>query len=142
MRLRRVVLGYQDASSDFKFDLSLNYRLSGVIHCYSDQKPTLVVRPLEACSNTALYFCSGMVSLSFLVVLCHSQRDPASCKHSGERCTFCDELRTQAEVGKCTMTPIPLTTCFPISPLTSTPGCSGLLTLSEIANLEVCSLLT
>ena len=46
VRLRRVVLGYHDASSDFKFDLSLNYRLSGVIHCYSDQKPTLVVRPL------------------------------------------------------------------------------------------------
>ena len=44
VRLRRVVLGYHDANSEFKFDLSLNYRLSGVIQCYSDQKPTLVVR--------------------------------------------------------------------------------------------------
>ena len=43
MRLRKVVLGYPDSSSDFKFDLSLNYRLSGVIHTYSDDKPTLVV---------------------------------------------------------------------------------------------------
>ena len=43
VRLRRVVLGYPDANSEFKFDLSLNYRLSGVIQCYSDQKPTLVV---------------------------------------------------------------------------------------------------
>ena len=38
------MLGYPDANSEFKFDLSLNYRLSGVIQCYSDQKPTLVVR--------------------------------------------------------------------------------------------------
>ena len=37
------MLGYPDANSEFKFDLSLNYRLSGVIQCYSDQKPTLVV---------------------------------------------------------------------------------------------------
>ena len=43
VRLRKVVLGYPDSSSDFKFDLSLNYRLSGVIHTYSDDKPTLVV---------------------------------------------------------------------------------------------------
>ena len=43
VRLRRVVLGYPDANSEFKFDFSLNYRLSGVIQCYSDQKPTLVV---------------------------------------------------------------------------------------------------
>ena len=43
VRLRKVVLGYPDANSEFKFDLSLNYRLSGVIQCYSDQKPTLVV---------------------------------------------------------------------------------------------------
>ena len=37
------MLGYPDANSEFKFDLSLNYRLSGVIQCYSDQKPSLVV---------------------------------------------------------------------------------------------------
>ena len=48
MRLRRVVLSYPNASSEFKFDLSLNYRLSSVIHCYSDQKPTLVVREVVA----------------------------------------------------------------------------------------------
>ncbi len=44
VRLRKVVLGYPNASTEFKFDLSLNYRLSGVIQCYSEQKPSLVVR--------------------------------------------------------------------------------------------------
>lgn len=43
VRLRRVVLGYPDTTTEFKFDLSLNYRLGGVIQVYSDQKPTLVV---------------------------------------------------------------------------------------------------
>ncbi len=43
VRLRRVVLGYPDASTEFKFDLSLNYRISSAIQCYSEQKPTLVV---------------------------------------------------------------------------------------------------
>lgn len=65
MRLRRVVLGYQDASSDFKFDLSLNYRLSGVIHCYSDQKPTLVVRPLGLVVTYLYTLVLFMVSPSF-----------------------------------------------------------------------------
>lgn len=43
VRLRRVVLGYPSSSSDFKFNLSLNYRIGAVIHTYSDQKPSLVV---------------------------------------------------------------------------------------------------
>lgn len=47
VRLRRVVLGYPNANSEFKFDLSLNYRLSSVIQCYSDQKPTLVVSEMS-----------------------------------------------------------------------------------------------
>ncbi|XP_011405054.1 PREDICTED: probable ATP-dependent DNA helicase HFM1 [Amphimedon queenslandica] len=42
VQLRRVVLGFPDASTEFKFDLSLNYKISGIIQCYSDQKPTLV----------------------------------------------------------------------------------------------------
>ena len=48
VRLRRVVLGYPNASTEFKFDLSLNYRLGGVIQLYSDQKPTLVVNRLSS----------------------------------------------------------------------------------------------
>lgn len=43
VQLRRVVLSYPSATTDFKFDLSLNYKLSSVIQCYSDHKPTLVV---------------------------------------------------------------------------------------------------
>uniref|UniRef100_A0A1X7UX46 Uncharacterized protein n=1 Tax=Amphimedon queenslandica TaxID=400682 RepID=A0A1X7UX46_AMPQE len=42
VQLRRVVLGFPDASTEFKFDLSLNYKISGIIQCYSNQKPTLV----------------------------------------------------------------------------------------------------
>ena len=52
MRLRKVVLGYPDSNSDFKFDLSLNYRLSGIIHTYSDDKPTLVVSLLPPPTHT------------------------------------------------------------------------------------------
>ncbi len=43
VQLRRIVLSYPHSSTDFKFDLSLNYKLSGVVQCYSDNKPTLVV---------------------------------------------------------------------------------------------------
>lgn len=45
VKLRKVVLGYpcSENISDFKFDLSLNYKLSGIIKTYSDCKPTLVV---------------------------------------------------------------------------------------------------
>lgn len=46
VKLRKVVLGFpQHANmSEFKFDLSLNYKLNGIIQTYSDRKPTLVVR--------------------------------------------------------------------------------------------------
>ena len=45
VRLRKVVLGFpcSESTSEFKFDLSLNYKLAGIIETYSDQKPTLVV---------------------------------------------------------------------------------------------------
>ena len=45
VKLRKVVLGFPKGSnfSDFRFDLSLNYKLSGIIQTYSDRKPTLVV---------------------------------------------------------------------------------------------------
>nr|XP_033772271.1 probable ATP-dependent DNA helicase HFM1 [Geotrypetes seraphini] len=44
VKLRKVVLGFPCSSSqtEFKFDLSLNYKISSVIQTYSDQKPTLV----------------------------------------------------------------------------------------------------
>ena len=46
VRLRKVVLGYptSEQTSEFRFDLTLNYKLAGIIQTYSDQKPTLVVR--------------------------------------------------------------------------------------------------
>ncbi|XP_042540517.1 probable ATP-dependent DNA helicase HFM1 [Dipodomys spectabilis] len=44
VKLRKVVLGFPCSSNqtEFKFDLTLNYKISSVIRAYSDQKPTLV----------------------------------------------------------------------------------------------------
>ncbi|CAK6441330.1 unnamed protein product [Pipistrellus nathusii] len=44
VKLRKVVLGFPCFSdqTEFKFDLSLNYKIASVIQEYSDQKPTLV----------------------------------------------------------------------------------------------------
>ncbi|XP_051788402.1 probable ATP-dependent DNA helicase HFM1 [Erpetoichthys calabaricus] len=44
VKLRKVVLGFPciNNQTEFKFDLSLNYKVSNVIQTYSDQKPTLV----------------------------------------------------------------------------------------------------
>ena len=45
VRLRKVVLGYpaSEQTSEFRFDLTLNYRLPSVIQTYAEGKPTLVV---------------------------------------------------------------------------------------------------
>ncbi|XP_029560143.1 probable ATP-dependent DNA helicase HFM1 isoform X1 [Salmo trutta] len=44
VKLRKVVLGFPCSSNqtEFKFDLSLNYKMANIIQTYSDQKPTLV----------------------------------------------------------------------------------------------------
>ncbi|XP_064798161.1 probable ATP-dependent DNA helicase HFM1 isoform X2 [Oncorhynchus masou masou] len=44
VKLRKVVLGFPCNSNqtEFKFDLSLNYKMANIIQTYSDQKPTLV----------------------------------------------------------------------------------------------------
>ncbi|XP_066122618.1 probable ATP-dependent DNA helicase HFM1 [Saccopteryx bilineata] len=44
VKLRKVVLGFPCGSNqtEFKFDLTLNYKIASVIQTYSDQKPTLV----------------------------------------------------------------------------------------------------
>ena len=76
MRLRKVVLGFpcSDNTSEFKFDLSLNYKLAGVIETYSEQKPTLVVskihlpcrRPIIVLpEKSQLYKTSFLRSLAF-----------------------------------------------------------------------------
>ena len=45
VKLRKVVLGFPCSpnQNDFKFDLSLNYKMANIIQTYSDQKPALVV---------------------------------------------------------------------------------------------------
>ncbi|XP_042559018.1 probable ATP-dependent DNA helicase HFM1 [Clupea harengus] len=44
VKLRKVVLGFpcSNGQNDFKFDLSLNYKMANIIRTYSDQKPSLV----------------------------------------------------------------------------------------------------
>ncbi|XP_068196676.1 uncharacterized protein [Antennarius striatus] len=44
VKLRRVVLGFpcNPKQTEFKFDLSLNYKMANIIQTYSEQKPTLV----------------------------------------------------------------------------------------------------
>ncbi|XP_051713468.2 probable ATP-dependent DNA helicase HFM1 isoform X2 [Oryctolagus cuniculus] len=44
VKLKKVVLGFPCTSNqtEFKFDLSLNYKIASVIQTYSDQKPSLV----------------------------------------------------------------------------------------------------
>ncbi|NWH78665.1 HFM1 helicase, partial [Piaya cayana] len=44
VKLRKIVLGFpcSDSQSEFKFDLTLNYKIPSVIQTYSEQKPALV----------------------------------------------------------------------------------------------------
>ncbi|XP_013852840.2 probable ATP-dependent DNA helicase HFM1 isoform X3 [Sus scrofa] len=44
VKLRKVVLGFpcSNNQTEFKFDLTLNYKIASVVQTYSDQKPTLV----------------------------------------------------------------------------------------------------
>ncbi|XP_075792611.1 putative ATP-dependent DNA helicase HFM1 isoform X2 [Pelodiscus sinensis] len=44
VKLRKIVLGfpYSSNQTEFKFDLTLNYKIASVIQTYSEQKPTLV----------------------------------------------------------------------------------------------------
>lgn len=46
VKLRKVVLGFpcSQNQTEFKFDLSLNYKMANIIQIYSEQKPALVVR--------------------------------------------------------------------------------------------------
>ena len=49
VHLRKVVLGYNcsENTSEFKFDITLNYKLASIIETYSNKKPTLVVSHVE-----------------------------------------------------------------------------------------------
>ncbi|NXD38768.1 HFM1 helicase, partial [Copsychus sechellarum] len=44
VKLRKIVLGFpcSDNQTEFKFDLTLNYKIAGIIQMYSEQKPALV----------------------------------------------------------------------------------------------------
>ena len=57
VELRKVVLGYpmSEKQSDFKFDLTLSYKLSSIIQTYSENKPSLVVCSFVQCLNTRFF---------------------------------------------------------------------------------------
>lgn len=100
VKLRKVVLGFpcNPNQTDFKFDLSLNYKMANIIQIYSDQKPALVVSVLIA---QIAYFCVYLVKMfsTFLqrkfdfelfimfclLVLLHKKRSPAICCRYGQR---------------------------------------------------------
>ncbi|KFW88524.1 putative ATP-dependent DNA helicase HFM1, partial [Manacus vitellinus] len=44
VKLRKIVLGFpcSDNQTEFKFDLTLNYKIASIIQTYSEQKPALV----------------------------------------------------------------------------------------------------
>ena len=72
VKLRRIVLGYdcRDNWTEFRFDLSLNYRLSSVITNYSDNKPTLVItKPLILHASFFFFHPSLTVTLYHVCVL-------------------------------------------------------------------------
>ncbi len=45
VKIKKIVQGYfcSPQTSDFQFDLSLNYKLASVIETHSNKKPTLIV---------------------------------------------------------------------------------------------------
>lgn len=64
VKLRKVVLGFpcNPNQTEFKFDLSLNYKMANIIQTYSDQKPALVVCR-ETGVNCVFFFGSVFVVL-------------------------------------------------------------------------------
>ncbi|XP_052333326.1 LOW QUALITY PROTEIN: probable ATP-dependent DNA helicase HFM1, partial [Oncorhynchus keta] len=91
VKLRKVVLGFPCNSNqtEFKFDLSLNYKMANIIQTYSDQKPTLV-------------FCSTRKGVQqSATVLAKDARLIMSIEHKqvgGELCKLSPGLKTQRSV--------------------------------------------
>lgn len=103
VKLRKVVLGFpcSNNQTEFKFDLTLNYKIASVVQTYSDQKPTLVVRIigylfLVCCSLFNMI--NTKVTHSFLV-LCNKERCTTGCFHSCERCQVYYDGGTETEVS-------------------------------------------
>lgn len=91
VKLRKIVLGFpcSENQTEFKFDLTLNYKIASIIQTYSEQKPTLVVQQLF------FFIMFEMVSflkvliqknLFLFIVLCHKKRSTAGRFRSCKRC--------------------------------------------------------
>ncbi|CAH1232813.1 SNRNP200 [Branchiostoma lanceolatum] len=74
VKLRKVILGYpcSSGSSEFRFDLSLNYKIPGIVQTYSDQKPTLVF----CATRKGSVQCASMLvkDAKFVMNAAHKQR--------------------------------------------------------------------
>lgn len=70
VKLRKLVLGFPCSpnQTEFKFDLSLNYKMANIIQTYSDQKPALVVGG-EVGPKNCMFFFSACVFAFLLFFL-------------------------------------------------------------------------
>ena len=72
--LRKTVLGYPcyNNGSEFKFDISLNYKLANVIQTYSENKPSLVVSgSLDASVVSIQRMCAAISFEKCNALLCY-----------------------------------------------------------------------
>lgn len=102
VKLRKIVLGFpcSDNQTEFKFDLTLNYKIASVIQTYSEQKPALVVQHLFLI--TFIIFLPKSVdsekTIFLLTVLCHKKRSTAGRFCSFKRCQISIKCRTETKV--------------------------------------------
>ena len=102
------MLGYpcSENMSDFKFDLSLNYKLSGIIQTYSDCKPTLVVsfnHYIIVISSLILTDPYIFITIYYTVnilfsVLFNKKGDNPSSNNTNQRCKIHNGFSTQSKV--------------------------------------------
>lgn len=90
VKLRKIVLGFpcSDNQTEFKFDLTLNYKIASIIQTYSEQKPALVVQQLfiHLILNCFLLKSVDSKNIFLFIVLCHEKRSTAGRFCSCKRC--------------------------------------------------------
>lgn len=70
MKLRKIVLGFpcSDNQTEFKFDLTLNYKIASVIQTYSEQKPALVVQQLFISHIQNGFFLESVIAKKYFLI--------------------------------------------------------------------------
>nr|XP_037851557.1 probable ATP-dependent DNA helicase HFM1 isoform X2 [Chlorocebus sabaeus] len=98
VKLQKVVLGFPCSSNqtEFKFDLTLNYKIASVIQMYSDQKPTLVFCATRKGVQQAASIL--VKDAKFIMTVEQKQRYSFSFFHRGRR-TFRAHLDEMRKLG-------------------------------------------